>query len=140
MKGDPIPDPDHVSRHCSRTRIAPGGRITGAAFLPRPDECLSLNWLEHGGLSDRDSQIQQIRAALSKRRNLGAQDKFAVINVGQVRSHVLNATTDRRNLRFLHEPIAEDFSHSEVCGFRADEPLIADLIAEMVLESHPARA
>jgi len=39
----------------------------------------------------------------------------------------------------LHEPEEDDPSHSGIYGFQYDDRLIADLIAEMVQETYPAR-
>jgi hypothetical protein len=52
MKGDPVPPPDHVARHCRYTDLIwHGGQsvaVTEAAFRPRAgeDDGLSVNWVE----------------------------------------------------------------------------------------------
>jgi hypothetical protein len=52
MRGDPIPDTDHIARHCRyHDLVYDAGQLIGInelAFLPRPgeDDGLSANWLE----------------------------------------------------------------------------------------------
>jgi len=40
----------------------------------------------------------------------------------------------------LHEPEDFDPSHAGIYGISHDDDLVAELIAQVVLESHPARA
>ena len=138
MKGDPIHDQDHISRYCSAIRCTENGQVTGTAFRPRQvDEYLSVNWLEFFHLADRQEEIREIRKVL--RLEPGAKAKIAVLNVGETISYVRTQSPDARNLSVLHEPEEDDPSHSGIYGFRYDDHLIADLIAEMVQETYPAR-
>ena len=46
MKGEAIPDSDHVGRYCG-ARTVDNGEISAAAFMLRnTEEYLSVNWLE----------------------------------------------------------------------------------------------
>jgi len=138
MKGDPIPDQDHISRYCSAMHCTENGQVTGTAFqLRQIDEYLSVNWLEFFHLADRQEEIREVRKVLSLK--LGAKAKIAVLNVGETTSYVRTKSPDARNLSMLHEPEEDDPSHSGIYGFQYDDRLIADLIAEMVQETYPAR-
>lgn len=138
MKDDPIHDQDHISRYCSAMRCTENGQVTGAAFQPRQiDEYLSVNWLEFFHIADRQEEIREVRKVLSLK--LGAKAKIAVLNVGETTSYVRTKSPDARNLSMLHEPEEDDPSHSGIYGFQYDDRLIADLIAEMVQETYPAR-
>ena len=138
MKGDPIPDQDHISRYCSAMHCTENGQVTGTAFqLRQIEECLSVNWLEFFHLADRQEEIREVRKVL--RLKLGAKAKIAVLNVGETISYVRTQSPDARNLSMLHEPEEDDPSHSGIYGFQYDDHLIADLIAEMVEETYPAR-
>ena len=138
MKGDPIPDQDHISRYCSAMHCPENGQVTGTAFqLRQIEECLSVNWLEFFHLADRQEEIREVRKVL--RLKLGAKAKIAVLNVGETIKYVRTQSPDARNLSMLHEPEEDDPSHSGIYGFQYDDHLIADLIAEMVQETYPAR-
>jgi len=59
MKGDPIPDKDHIARLCS-PKTVPDGQIEASAFLLRRDEeSLSINWLESLNCSSRECEITE---------------------------------------------------------------------------------
>jgi hypothetical protein len=46
-----------------------------------------------------------------------------------------------RLLRVLHEPEPDDSSHAGIHGIPyEDQEIVAELIAQVVLENHPARA
>lgn len=137
MKGDLLPDQDHICRYCSATKFTENGLITGAAFQLRPsDKYLSVNWLEFFQLTDRQEQIREVRKVL--RLTLGAKARLAVLNVEAIVNFVHTQSPDARKLRVLHEPEENDPSHSGIYRFGYDDHLIADLIAETVQEFYPA--
>jgi hypothetical protein len=142
MRGDKIPDPDHISRFC-RPMQAPEGQIQATAFMLRSvDNYLSVNWLENLNCSSRDHEINEIRNIYSEKFKVGARAKIAVLNVGKVREKVLTESPDKRNIEVLHEPIENDMydpSHSGIYNLKQDDELIAELILETVHEVHPAR-
>jgi hypothetical protein len=142
MKGDKIPDPDHIARFC-RPMQASDGQIQATAFMLRSDEeYLSVNWLEYFNCSRRDHEITEIRNVYSEKLNVGARAKIAILNVGEVREKVLTESPDKRNIEVLHEPIENDVhdpSHSGIYNLKQDNELIAELILETVHEVHPAR-
>jgi len=137
MKGDPLPDQDHVARYC-KPKTAPDGQPTGASFMLRPDEeFLSVNWLECFNRLDRQAQITQLRQNIVLK--LAKAGKFAVLNVGETLEYV-HTNSDNKTLAVLHEPMPEDASHSGIhrYGYGHEKDLVADLIAETVQEIHPA--
>ena len=144
MKGDPVPDSDHISRYCGGAQID-NGKITGKAFRLRKrtgseEKYLSVNWLEFLKKADRDAEIEEIRKVFSRKDfQLGTQAKFAVLNVGSTRTHVRTRSPDSRDLRILHEPEVDDPSHSGIHNLRLEDELIAELIAQTVKETHPAK-
>ena len=140
MKGDPVPDQDHICRYCSATHCTENGQVTGTAFqLSQADEYLSVNWMEFFHLADQQDKIREVRKVLSSKLTLGAKAKIAVLNVGETIKYILTQSLDGRNLNVLHDPEEDDPSHSGIYGFRYDDHLIADLIAEVVQEVYPAR-
>ena len=142
MKGDQIPDTDHIARFC-RPMQAPEGQIQATAFMLRLNEkSLSVNWLEFLNCSSRDHEINEIRNIYFGKFTIGAHAKIAVLNVGEVREKVLTESPDKRNIEVLHEPIENDVyepSHSGIYNLKQDDELIAELILETVHEVCPAR-
>ena len=63
-----------------------------------------------------------------------------MLNVGKTRSHVKRNSEDRRILQVLHEPEKSiDESHSGIHGYRLEDIMIADLIAQSIQEVHPSK-
>jgi hypothetical protein len=140
MKGDLIPHKDHISRYCSATQCTEQEQVTGVAFQLRPtDEHLSVNWLEFLRLTNRQAEIREVRRILSSKLKLGSKAKIAILNVGEVINYVRMQSPDSRNLGVLHDPEENDPSHSGIYGYRYEDHLIADLIAEVVQTTYPAR-
>ncbi|GAN32697.1 MAG: hypothetical protein DYG83_01670 [Candidatus Brocadia sp. AMX2] len=143
MKGDKIPDKNHIARYCKPTQVS-DGQIQATAFMLRTDEeSLSVNWLEFLNCSSRGSEIIEIRKIYSKKVRVGGlHAKIAVLNVGEVRKKVLEESPDRRKLEVLHDPAPEmnDPSHSGIYNLKQDDELIAELILETVREVYSARA
>lgn len=135
MKGDSLPDNDHFSRYCA-PKTAPDGQPTGASFMIRKgEEFLSVNWMDHFGGTDQKAQIAKIREHIEL--SLAKFGLFAVLNVGRVIDQVQRF--GEKQLAILHEPTQGDPSHSGVYGYRYEDLLVAELIAEMVIESYPSR-
>ena len=135
MKGDPLPGKDHISRYCA-PKTVPDGHSTGASFMLRMgEEFLSVNWMEHFGETDQKAQIAKIREHIEL--SLAKYGLFAVLNVGKVIDQIQRFGEKR--LTILHEPTQGDPSHSGVHGYQHEDLLVAELIAEMVIEIYPSR-
>jgi hypothetical protein len=146
MKGEAVPDADHIARQCGGASVSEDGTtIDGSAFRLKEkagvwEEYLSVNWLEHLDRDDRQRQLELLRGVfIAKGRKLGAKSKFAVHQVGPLRDHIRSNAPDRRALDVVHEPFDDDESHSGVYGLEAEDDFISDLIAECVQEIHPGR-
>jgi len=137
MRGDRLPDKDHISRYCKFKSLV-NDQPSGASFMLRTDdEFLSVNWLEYFGLKDCQEQMSQVRQNI--RLNLAPRAKFAVLNVGNVINYVRENGPDNRVLSVFHEPEEDDPSHSGIHGYGFEDDWVADLIAEVVQETHPAK-
>lgn len=131
-----LPRSSHIARYCGPSRILENGNISGAVFLLRADEdYLSVNWLERLPFKDRNSQVKEVRKRSQLVPSSGA--RIAVLNVGEICEHV--KTESSYTISVLHEPIVQDDSHSGIHGTAQDQLMISELIAEKVLESHPAK-
>ncbi len=139
MKGDKIPDQNHIARYCKPTQVS-DGQIQATAFMLRTgEESLSVNWLEFLNCSCRESEIVEIQNIYSTKLSVGARAKIAVLNIGEVRKKVLKESPDRRNLEVLHNPENDDSSHSGIYNLKQDDELIAELLLETVREVYSAR-
>jgi hypothetical protein len=141
MKGQTIPDSDHVGRYCKASTVE-NGEISATAFMMREtEEYLSVNWLEELKRPSRASQIRDLQEVYNKKLKVGATARIAILNVGTLRSKVQRESPDSRLLRVLHEPEEPgDPSHAGIYEIPHDDEIIAELIAQVVLENHPARA
>ncbi len=146
MKGDQIPDEDHVARLCAYSKLADGLPQPTAFMLRRdrpgcpPEESLSVNWLEYLNCPNRNSEIAEIRKIYRETFDVGAQARIAVLNVGEVREKVKTESPDRRILQVLHDPNEpNDLSHSGIYNLRQNDHVIAELIAETVCGIYHAR-
>ncbi len=146
MQGDLVPDPHHITRYCGGSHVHEDGTIDGTAFRlkeksGKPESYLSTNWLEYLSKESRPDEINEIRKVLaSKMRTIGSTAKIAVLNVGRVLENVSDKSLDKHKLQVVHEPDhPADPSHSGIYGFRIDDDLITDLIAEVVNETHSAK-
>ena len=139
MKGDKIPDQNHIARYCKPTQVS-DGQIQATAFMLRTgEESLSVNWLEFLNCSSRESEITEIRNLYSSKLSGGVRAKISVLNVGEVRQKVLTESPDGRNLEVIHDPLIDDPSHSGIYNLKQDDELIAELILETVREAYSAR-
>ena len=152
MKGDTIPDQDHVARLCKPTQ-APEGQIQPTAFLLKAEEeYLSVNWLEFLNCSCRESEINELRQLYSRKfLSVGAGARIAVLNVGKICEIVRTEMPDNPELKVLHNPalrvddpalrvddptlLVDDLSHSGIYNVNEDNQLIAELIVEVISES-----
>lgn len=136
MKGDPLPGKDHIARYCA-PKTAPDGRPTGASFMLRKkdDEFLSVNWMEHFGGTDQKAQIVKIREHIEL--SLAKYGLFAVLNVEKVIDQIQKF--GEKMLAILHEPTHRDPSHSGIYGYQHEDLLVAELIAEAVIEIYPSK-
>jgi hypothetical protein len=145
MKGDIVPDEHHVARLCGGSHIREDGTIAATAFKPRPGEAyLSVNWLEFLALSDRSTEVEEIRRVLGTKRMIGATARLAVLNVGQARETVRMSDHNNAILSILHEPETDpgrpqDPSHAGIYGVPADDNTVPELLAAAVLEVHQTR-
>ena len=139
VTGEHLPFQDHAARYCPGSRISADGTVSATAFfLRRGEKYLSAEWLEHLKESSRVDEIRTVIDILSRKLQLGASARLAVLNVGAVCSHVTEASGFR--IRFMHEPEPDDPAHSGIWDTNQDEMMISELIAQKVYEMHPVKA
>lgn len=145
MKGDDLPDEDHVVRYAGGSLVHEDGEVDGSAFLLRDAELgLSVNWLEYYRGLTKPQQMNEVRRAFQPSR--GPTARFAQLNVGDTRRHLSRRL---ETCRIIHDPSPADEkneadpSHSEIKGLppkgSPEAALIGDMIAECVVAVHPAR-
>lgn len=143
MRGDVVPDGDHVTRLCGRIFIQENGMPDGSAFVRKPGETyLSVNWLECLPLASQAEQIAEVLRVLELKRHVGRTAKLALLNVGRSRMFVRQGTPNNPEIHFLHEPTRHphvDPSHSGIHELPGDQPglVAAQQLAYCVLAVFP---
>ena len=87
MRGEVIPDSDHVSRYCKPSTVGHLCEPIATAFFPRKNEAnLSVNWLEFLDAQSLTNAIGQVRTGfLARGYGLRPNGRFVVLNVGRCR-------------------------------------------------------
>jgi hypothetical protein len=150
MKGDIIPDSNHISRCCPQKHIDEEGRIQHTAFLLRTwknEKMLSVNWLEYvryDSIEDKIAEIQKIYNKNFTQPPLDFKAKIVILIVAEIRKKVREEIYDERNIEIKHDSDID--SHSGIdylLKVDNDNRLIAELIADLIHETnsktYPAR-
>jgi hypothetical protein len=149
VKGDPVPDSDHVARYVGGSLVHEG-RVDGNAFLRRRyrDEAApSVHWLEVLG---GDVQLQLVELRRVNRLTPRPTAVFARLSVGRMRTFVAQHDPNGRDLTVIHDPMPpipprfphDDPSHALIVGLPNPDDVpeaeaIGDLIAQAVLDTFP---
>jgi hypothetical protein len=152
MKGDPIPDEDHILRYVGGNHVDQDEDgnlvVTGGGFIARPrdDNKPSCNWLERldGTLEERVQKVRNVA-----RISYGSKARLAKLHVGCMRQHVDENTDDNRAVVVIHDPLENqnghppDPSHALMTNVPDENDpegeRVGDLIAECVCNTFPAR-
>lgn len=146
MNGEPLPDADHIVRHCKKSHINTETNMPSASgFMRRrnrKEESCSVMWLESFPSVDQDSQRAEAQARLaSKGFSYKEGQGFALLNVGTTTTQVSEAGYQ---ISILHEPTTNlegevDDSHSGIHGLPFDDELAgpSEFVALSVISFHP---
>ena len=120
MRGDALPDTDHVSRYCKPSTVL-NGEVQLSAFLFRDGEdYLSVNWLEYLKTPDLDSAIYVVKETLRRKGfDVRPRGLFAVLNVGDIKEAI--HATIKTIPRVEHLPSNNDASHAGISGYSSAE-------------------
>ena len=140
MKGDQLPDDDHIVRYVKPSFLL-NKKVTGDVFELRNNEIgLSVNWLESIDNVDDDLRLNEIRRL--SRLTLNRNGRFARLKVGDTIRRVFE---EALKIGIVEAPLdatidfEADFSHAEILGLPQTEndksELIGDLIAKGVYVS-----
>lgn len=144
MKGDTIPDEDHIARYCGYSDLDEDGQIGASAFMlnvKKDEKELSVDWLEFLNCSSRENEIIEMRNVYANRLDVGKKAKIAILNVGNVRQTVREKSLDNRELKVLHDPLTSEGDqspHSGIYNLQQDDELIHELLVQIVSQSPPA--
>ena len=130
--------PEHnVARYCGSRKII-NGTVAYDVFLLRTGEgFLSTNWLEYFHPADRQFQVVAVQDALeSKGFRVSRNGGFAILNVGTAVQQIYRIYNVLLNFRPLGQ--ASDPSHTGIFGYGADDTDVAESLANLVQEIHPA--
>ena len=135
----PLPDVDHLARYCKPSTIDESGQPMASAFAIRHGEdYLSVNWLEYFD-SRPGVAIYEVREALiGKAFQLRQGGRFAVLNVGVVKTAVKRHLG--RSLHINHLPSKDDPSHAGVFGYAEVDFMVAAEMRALVGPASVRRA
>ncbi len=146
MKGDPLPDADHVVRYVKHGSVD-NGVVDASEFCLKEDrpgeKGVSVSWLEIFP-TDKQGQLAEVRRLT--RLIWKRSGRLAELNVGQTRAHLAEELPE---LSFIELPLKADAeyevdpSHSEIRNlpswtFPERSSLIGTMIAECIIDLHPA--
>ena len=133
LNKETLSDHHNVARHCPKQRVS---EITGlpkvAAFKLKSDESyLSVNWLEYFHEHNFDIALIGVRCAMTKkRRNIGEESYFAILNVGNVRNAI--SRIQKCVPQITREATKLDKSHAGIYVRREKAMMIAYDLAKLV--------
>ena len=139
MRGDLLPDDDHVV-HYLRPGLIEDEEVTGGAFQRREGEiALSVNWLDYFRDQPKEQQLREVRRLF--RVQVRPNGRFAELNVGRTRRHLAD---ELEALKFVEDPLTadldnghdEDPSHALIEGLPDPNqtPELAEMIGDMIAE------
>ena len=133
MRGENVPDEDHVSRYCGAGKLGTDNLPMPAAFYPRKGESyLSVNWLEILDPEDRGAAIRQVRECLLNNGfGIGRGAKFVSLEVGAIKANL--GALSNGNSEVTHQSCEDNPSHSGIFGIpQAAETLAAAALSVLV--------
>jgi len=141
MKGDLLPDKDHVSRYCPNTQIYEDGDIDSAVFSLRkmkdgPEKYLSVHWIEFFS-GEIEEALVEIRPYLKRIRDYTPESVCAVLNVGHCKEHVKEYSDDNRALGIKSEESRNNPAHAGIYNLSMDDDIVLELITEIVIRKYP---
>ena len=127
---EPIPDENHIARHCQPQGLDEAQRLpTAKAFLRKPTErSMSVGWLEYLKGVDLGDCISRFRKTLSSQRVVRQSHRLAVLRVGIVRK----ALRKEPNIEIKHDPKDGYHSHAGICGCEIGDLRVAVLLKDLV--------
>ena len=139
MRGDLLPNDDHVVRYV-RPGLIDGEEVTGTAFHRREGEiALSINWLDYFRNQPKEQQLREVRRLFGLQ--VSPNGRFAELTVGQTRRHLAD---ELEALKFVEDPLTadpengddEDPSHALIEGLPDPNqtPELAEMIGDMFAE------
>ncbi len=118
--------------------------MLAVAFQRKPDDPRpSVNWLNaFGDVLTTVEQVERVRRVIHLQ--LGGEAKFAEFCIGTVQRRA-QEESESVEVRFDPQPETDDYpadnSHAEIVGLSdSNEKVISEIIADSVLELHPARS
>ncbi len=138
MNGELIPRSDHVVKHLSSRRYN-SGNLDWNALTPRETDNgeNSCNWMEHFENCSFNERLDKVRSTCG--RDLGKNERFALLNVGQTFDAVFSQHRNAIEVQFTHQPDGTNKSHSVMTGIRHDDEEAGFILNRCVLGFHPAK-
>ncbi len=143
MRGNRIPDENHVARLCWPGTIEDGQVTASSFYLRLGEDGLSVNWLEHFKSPNRESELVEVRKVYTaKELNIRPRARIAVLKVGEVHNVVHG---DFPQVEICHDreeneenPSLHDPSHAGIFGMGPSYEEVAELILQTNIKTYPA--
>lgn len=129
----PLADSHNVARYCGKQAIGESDCLPKtAAFRVREGEnYLSVNWLEYFHECDFDIALIGIRCALTRKGlTIGAESKFATLNVGIVKNTLSQIREQMPQIIRKAEDLDE--SHAGIYVRQEKAMIVAYMLAKLV--------
>ena len=139
-----IPSEHSIVRYISPIKIRKDGSAFCLSQDAKPDDGLSVNWLDFFQMIKAD-QLAEVRRLVGQRLELKTKGRFAELIVSEVINYAISTLPE---LKVIHSPLAAnkqfeaDPSHAEIIGLPSTENelmiMAGDILAEYVGDMHPA--
>lgn len=133
MKGENLPDGDHIVRYVPFSKLLrdgdkPVGFLFSAFQLRDSEDGLSATWLEYFA-GDRVAQTTAAVRAFRASLKVGSTSGFAIGQVGAIKS----AAVERKHkIRVIHWPVDGNSAHAEIRQFPRDDVELLQVLANQV--------
>ena len=128
----PIPDEDHIARHCQPSELDDANLlpIAKAFYRKQTEPSVSVNWLEYLNGNDLEDCIQLLRPVLASKRCVRKTHKIAVICVGSAREALRREL--QTDIEIRHDRLPGDPSHAGIFGCDVGDDTVALILRDLV--------
>ena len=139
MSNDDLAPADHFFRHIKKSWID-NDFIEPAAFRLSEKEIatldgLSINWVEYFRTSSPQDAVAPLVALLEKKRKIGGESRFALLNVQATK----DAAAQYTPIQIVMDREDLDPSHALVKGYASHNDQVAEELQKIIITSYQAK-
>jgi hypothetical protein len=138
VSDDDLAPADHLFRHIKKSWID-DGFIEPAAFrlsdkeMGKIDDGLSINWVEYFERSNPQEAIPPLVALLERKRKIGKESRFALLNVQSAKDAAARYTP----IQIVMDREELDASHALIKGYASYNDQVAEELQKVIIASYP---